>query len=273
MSVHPEPAHLEPEPIPIEVPVPTVMSVSNQRPIRPPPVKEDEFRSQGQPLEPPGVLQGQGPSNDTPGQSTSMTNFIEHLTGNHVSQRIHVRSKVKRKVLLPLSGILCREFLDSYGGDFFCPEKPDDEKVAIFAAMEKKSMTSIFKTDSLLRGLSVLEKRREILNDVSISKKSRHNKVSNLQRTDRKHGAGQLLYETFLEKTGLTEESSVEDIEKVCGVALVIVDGDGFIKYISPRILDPLYRIEVFLEEDLLDNKQLYCVANFKGLCRVDKVK
>ena len=131
-------------------------------------------------------------------------------------------------------------------------------------------MTSIFKTASVLRGLSVLEKRRQILTDLKLSKKAKHNKVSNLQRTDRANGAGKLLYQAFLDKTGLTEESCVEEIEKVCGVALVMVDGDGFINYISPRIQDPLYKIEVFLKENVSD---LYVVANFKGLCRVDKVK
>eukprot|EP00116_Pleurobrachia_bachei_P008295 sb/3468557/ len=138
---HPE-AHLEPEPIPIEDPDHPVPEVdANQPPIRPPSVSKEELRSQGQPLEPPGVFQGQGPSNDTPGQSTSMTNFIKHLTGNHVSQRVHVRSKVKRKVLLPLSGILCREFLDSYVGDIFCPEKMDGEKKYVAASGSRESVT------------------------------------------------------------------------------------------------------------------------------------
>ena len=163
------------------------------------------------------VFQDQGSSNDTPDRYAQMTKFLNQLSGKHVSQRVPVRSSEQRKALIPLWGILCREFLDSYDGDLLCPEKPDAEKISIFVAMEKKTMTSIFKTASVLRGLSVLEKRRQILSDVKLSKKAKHNKVSNLQRTDRVNGAGPVLYRKFLAKTGLTEESSVEEIEKVCG--------------------------------------------------------
>ena len=99
-----------------------------------------------------------------------MTGFINQLNGKHVTQRVRVRTNTNRVALRHLWEILSREFLDSYEEGLFWPEEIDAEKIEIFGAKKRKSMTSMFKTTSVLRGLSILEERRQILTNEKLSK-------------------------------------------------------------------------------------------------------
>ena len=192
---------------------------------------------------------------------------MAELVGLHVSQSF--KCSASNNSMVRLDKVLNRNFIDRFKGECIRKSTLDLERVAIFSAMCKKTMSSVCGTKSIIHGLCMLRKRREIEVMEFATKKARQNKITGIQRLDRKTGAGQKFYSQFLEQHGLSENSSLEEIEEACRTAIVFVNGDGFVESVSPNIHNRNFQIEVFVR---VSDEQLFFVSNLKGLCRVDKI-
>ena len=125
-----------------------------------------------------------------------------------------------------------------------------------------RNKRSLVYCENLIRGLALAEKWAEIKSE-NLDAKTLNNKFSNFQRPDRKHGAGEKLYRSFMNKNSLTALSSRKEIEVNCKVTFGIFGDNGHLKYVSSNASKGML---FFFQDDY----EMFLIKNLKGFCRID---
>ena len=193
-------------------------------------------------------------------QSTS--SMCSLLSGIHFCQNFKLlHSATKKTQILPLDKIIerCDVDLKEYIVTKLPLSPVKMEKLKNIDISKKRSLASC---RTVIRGLALAEKWKELKSE-NLSNKQINNKFSNFQREDRKHGAGEKLFETFMKKHGLKEFDTYEDIGVKCNLSFGIFGYDGCMMYISSNVRND---ITFFYEND----NKLYLIKNLKGFCRIE---
>jgi len=207
--------------------------------------------------------------------STSMTNFklvqLFNLYGRHIVRNVSVSSNggLKRRTL-SIDQVLCRSFIDTFEeGRGLTPAFSSSNQVLKnidnFIETPRETMRSLAKCQNILVGIALHKFRSELgLDDPNISAEKRkqlNNKFTTVQRTDR--SASKRFLNDFCRKYGVDGDTPLEELETACQAAVVMLDNNGCISYISQNIIQKDYCIVT-----IMNGEDRMFLGKIKGLAR-----
>ena len=93
-----------------------------------------------------------------------------------------------------------------------------------------------------------------------------NNRFTTVQSTDRT--ASKRFLAKLCLRYNVSGETALSALERKCKAAVVFLDREGYIKYVSPNIINKDYNVAVLMNGE----KQMF-LGKLKGLCRVDLPK